>query len=441
MPAPWVPLGERGNLPGLDLWGNVVRMHLEKAQTRRRKRAAAIVASTAIAVSGLVAVVPASTASATNVRPDSANHAMGSWAGGPQARVTSDGRSTSWLEQGVTGRCGIDISYWDHQSPGVLDLNQLHSACAEFVFIKASEFSSGREGYSRYTFYETDKAAAKAAGMVIGAYQYAKPTADTAQIVADATAQAQGLIALTGPIRAGELPPVLDLEDAPSALGKSNLTLWAKTWLATAQQLTGRTPILYTYTNFMTTRLVADPDLVKYPLWQAHYYYKLTAPTAVAGWPIENRLFWQFTSAGQLPGTGGTATDLDVLMGTDDQYRNLIQTGTLPPQLPKPPTGRALYKAVGGLARIEAALAKNSRRRQAGYAHLWPKWAGLLGRGVAKQDLRYGSQHNLGRPNRSYVVLREVYSQGDLCAVALGQVVNAPWKTVSCPPRMRWSSF
>lgn len=404
-------------------------------------RAAIPVLAAGVIFSGASLLEPA--AAVTEAGPtEDANHAMGSWAGGLQARVTSDGRSTSWTEQGVTGRCGIDISYWDHQSPGVLNLAALHSACAEFVFIKASEFSSGREGYGRYSYYETDKAAAKAAGMVVGAYQYAKPTSDVSKIVSDATAQAQGLLAITGPIRPGELPPVLDLEDAPSSLGKSNLSLWAKTWLATVRQLTGRTPILYTYTNFMATRLNPDADLVQYPLWQAHYNYTLKAPTAVSGWPVGNRIFWQFTSAGQLPGTGGTATDLDVLLGTDEQYRDLAQLSALSPQLPKSTTsGRSLSKATAALARLETALARISRRHRAGYARIRPRPSGLLGRGADPRDLRYGSQHGLGRANRKSVVLRERYSGGDICAVALGQVVNAPWQTIACPAGYSWNGF
>lgn len=414
-------------------------MHRSSAVLGAPPRAAALLVSMAVVLPGVAVVVPTAAAAIPDTG-DSANHAMGSWARGPQARVTSDGRATSWAEQGVTGRCGIDISYWDHQGPGVLNLSLLRSACAEFVFIKASEFSNGREGYSRYTYYESDKAAAKAAGMVIGAYQYAKPTADTTQIVADATAQARGLLAITGPIRAGELPPVLDLEDAPSSLGKSNLTLWAKTWLSVAQQLTGRTPILYSYTNFMATRLNPDPDLVKYPLWQAHYYYKLSAPTAVSGWPVANRIFWQFTSAGQLPGTGGGATDLDVLLGTDDQYRNLIQSGSLAPPLPRPTTGRSRESAAVGLARLEAALSRLSRRKRAGYGHIHPKRRGLRAAGAAKVDLRLGSQRSLGKPGRKSVWIREAFAGGGVCAWAPSQVAGAAWVSAPCPA-IAWSIF
>ncbi len=362
---------------------------------------------------------------------------MGSWADDlVSSRVTSDGQSTSWDEQKVTGRRGVDVSYWNHQGPGVLNFNQLRTAGVEYAIIKASEFMSGKEGYLKYTYYEQDKAAAKAAGMVTGAYQYANPTSNAANIVADATAQATGLVAQTGPLHAGELPLILDLESSKTTLSKAQLSLWAETWLATAHQLTGRVPILYSYTNYLSTRLNPTSTLVQYPLWQAEYYYKRTLPTAVAGWPTDKRVMWQFSSKGLLAGSGSTYIDLNVFLGTDIQYQDLTKLANVPPQFVVGSRTRSQAAAEASLRRMERVLARLSRRRGVAFRHR--RFAGslrgtLLARGVTKRDLKYGGKHLLGVRSARTVWLRQTFTGGEICSVAPARTRGATWSRGACP--------
>ncbi len=144
--------------------------------------------------------------------------------------------------------------------------------------------------------------------MSVGGYQYGVPAPDLSNIVADARAQAAKIIANVGPLGAGYLPPVLDLESVPMTLDKAKLARWAVIWLRTVQAATGRTPILYTYPNFLQNRLRPTKNIKQFPLWQAEHGPGLRGPRQVAG--FQTPLFWQFTSNGLIPGAGADRTDL-----------------------------------------------------------------------------------------------------------------------------------
>lgn len=285
-----------------------------------------LLASGSAAAGPVVAAQPSAVASAQS---QSCSRSMGAWSG-QHCRAGDRGLAprTSWASQGLTGIGGIDISLWDHEGPGRLDLKKLSAAGARFVFIKASDGIASADATAT-RWWSIDSVAAADAGMLVGGYQYAQPAPVRLEenIVTDATRQATLMAGRMGTLPAGYLPPVLDLESAPSVLTATKLTLWANTWLQTVEQLTGRKPILYTYTNFAKTRLLADPALLSYPFWQAEYKPGVTVPTPIPGWPLGNRLFWQFSSQGHLPGSGGEATDLDEFMGTTAQ---LLALANLP---------------------------------------------------------------------------------------------------------------
>lgn len=412
-----------------------------------RRRALWTVGAAGALAAGALVAAPAGPVGAAPADPTAADaplHAMGSWQrGAVSSRVTSDGQATSWEEQGVSGRRGVDVSYWDHQGPGTLNFAKLRTVGVEFAFIKASEFMNGREGYDRYSYYAQDKAAANAAGVITGAYQYANPTSNPSRIVEDAAAQARGLVAKIGGVGPGELPPVLDLENSETSLGPANLSLWASTWMDTVESLTGREPILYSYTNYLATRLSPTRGVTKRPLWQAHYYYRISEPGAVSGWPRGNRMFWQFSSKGRPPGTGGAHTDLDVFLGTDADYQRLTQASSLQPAFS--PQRRGPAAAEASLARIESALQRMSLRRGRAYrsarlaAHAR---AGMLARGVTGRDLRYSGQYRLGKRNATTVWLRATYDGGAICSVAPARTPGAHWTRTPCPRSARiWSGI
>ena len=132
---------------------------------------------------------------------------------------------------------GPDVSGWQHPAGGGINWAAVRAAGASFAFVKASEGT-------RYTspYYRSDVTAARAQGLYVGAYHFARPSLP----ISNAAAEATYFTNVIGSVRGrGWLPPVLDLE-ADGGLSAANLTAWAHTFLQTLQARTGRVPILYT---------------------------------------------------------------------------------------------------------------------------------------------------------------------------------------------------
>lgn len=232
--------------------------------------------------------------------------------------------ATHWKHQGFTARKvrGVDVSRWDHVGPYRLSFRKLRRSGVRFVFIKASDGIPKYDAEAAY-WWSVDKPAAKAQGMLVGGYQYAVPTTDIASLEADAIAKATVAGNRVGRIRRGNLPLVLDLEEAPRVLTKEQLTMWALAWLRTAREITRTTPILYTYTNFVQTRLLPAAGLGEYHFWQADWGRGRAAPPQVTG--MKPAIFWQFSSDGAVMGAGARRTDLDVFMGTRRELLTLAR--------------------------------------------------------------------------------------------------------------------
>ena len=102
----------------------------------------------------------------------------------------------------------------------------------------------------------------------VGAYHFAVPD----RRCGDALAEARYCVARMAGLQL-ELPPVLDLEDNGAKLAPAELEAWALAWLAEVERLTGRKPILYSGTHFLTKHAGAGKQLaasgVRY--WVARY--------------------------------------------------------------------------------------------------------------------------------------------------------------------------
>jgi GH25 family lysozyme M1 (1,4-beta-N-acetylmuramidase) len=191
---------------------------------------------------------------------------------------------------------GPDLSHWQ----GAPDFMRLGHAGASFVFLKASEGE-------RYTdpSYARNHAAARLAGLFVGAYHFARPD----HALGSAIRQADHFTAVTGPTRPGDLPPVLDLEQT-GGLNPTELVGWASTFLARLRSRSGVRPILYTYSAFAADDLGAGAGVAglhAYPLWFARYSRlgTLRPPKAPAPWAREGWAFWQHTDRARVPGVAG----------------------------------------------------------------------------------------------------------------------------------------
>jgi hypothetical protein len=111
---------------------------------------------------------------------------------------------------------GIDISHWQ----GPIDWPAVAASGREFAFMKASESTT----YVDPT-YPTNDAGARAAGLVVGAYHFARPDLTPGDAVAEADHFANQLHLVSG-----DLPPVLDLEQT-GGLGVPDLHAWVEAFL------------------------------------------------------------------------------------------------------------------------------------------------------------------------------------------------------------------
>jgi lysozyme len=209
----------------------------------------------------------------------------------------------------------IDVS----ENNGSVDFQAVKRAGYVGVYIKAVEGAT----YHDKLFQEHYKAA-KAAGLPVGAYGFARPRTSSG------VAEADALVAAMKSAGHFDLPPMLDMEDA-GGLSKSSLAKWIHAWMDRMKVKTGRVPILYTYTAFAEEHL--DTSLSVYPLWIADYR-NIAAPPNVAGWT--RWLLWQYTETGQIPGIPGKHFDISAFAGSLDDLRrfcglkgvnNMLQRG------------------------------------------------------------------------------------------------------------------
>jgi lysozyme len=179
---------------------------------------------------------------------------------------------------------GIDVSH--HQ--GRIDWDRVHDAQiggepVRFVFIKATDGLHFLD-----SDFQRNLKQAREVGILCGAYHFFRPAVSARE-------QARHFIRHAH-LRAGDLPPVLDIEQT-GGLSTSALQDSALVWLRLVEQHYGVKPILYTYYNFKIRQLSA-PTFADYPHWIAHYYVSQTKPDVA--WK-----FWQHSDREQVDGIRG----------------------------------------------------------------------------------------------------------------------------------------
>lgn len=264
-------------------------------------------------------------------------------------------------ESGPGGRIhGMDISRWQHPGDAPIDFVKMYKAGIRFVMIKSSDTRDISDAQA-LKYLVMDHVAAQSAGIYTGFYYYATlpDSTDPAVVVRDAQAQAQRAIwrlASLGGYTNRDLSYALDLENncvrvasngSCSKYASRNLvTLWASTWLSAVADKTGRAPILYSYPQFLENAMSRSGDLLKYPLWVAHYSLNPFDPLSqpgqkvagcfVTSWTTANCsslwTVWQYTSCGiaKKYGVPGTRVDLDIFRGTPNAFLDLVKGTWIP---------------------------------------------------------------------------------------------------------------
>lgn len=192
---------------------------------------------------------------------------------------------------------GIDVSR--HQD--TIDWAQVAASGQRFVIAKATEGL-----FSVDPMYATNRAGAMAAGLVFGAYHFARPDLHPN----DPMGEADHFVD-TAQLGPGNIVPVLDLERSGD-LTQAQLTAWILAWLGEVTARTGVRPMVYTSPNGWANRTgdttaVADAGYTL--LWIANWF--VSEPTVPANdWQGNGWAFWQYSNCGTVPGIQG-CVDLD----------------------------------------------------------------------------------------------------------------------------------
>jgi GH25 family lysozyme M1 (1,4-beta-N-acetylmuramidase)/subtilase family serine protease len=206
---------------------------------------------------------------------------------------------------------GIDVSHYQ----GTINWNLVSASGKTFAYAKATEGMT----YTDPNFY-TYMANGVNAGLIMGAYHFARPDNNTA--IQDANNFISAASAYIGP---GFLPPALDIEDTPNNLqtsySPSQLTAWVQQWMTTVENATGVTPIIYTNANYAQ---YLNSSINNYGLWIANWSGGPSTPPTNLGvwndWKIK-----QYSETGIVSGISGNV-DLNVFNGNVAAFNSFINS-------------------------------------------------------------------------------------------------------------------
>ncbi len=201
-----------------------------------------------------------------------------------QASVCADGETVY----------GIDVSRFQ----GDIDWDPVANSGVKFAFIQISRSLTDVDAKFAYNWRR-----AKEVGILRGAYQRFQPGQDV-------IGQAQLFIDKLGPYEMGDLPPMLDVEDA-NGLSGPEIAAAVQQWMEYVEPRVGLKPIIYTGYYFWRDS-VASADFDEHPLWIANY--SATCPLIPDPWT--RWTFHQYSSSAMVPGISENTTDVNKFNGT-----------------------------------------------------------------------------------------------------------------------------
>jgi lysozyme len=201
---------------------------------------------------------------------------------------------------------GIDTSAYQQDT----NWNTVREAGYSFCYIKATE---GTDFISDQ--YAPDFSNAKDAGMLRGAYHYF-------HFGTDPIDQAKFFLTRYHPT-AGDLPPMLDLEDS-TTLEPAQCVEAISKFLAVVEAATRVRCALYMGFYYWEGTLGATDGFSGHPLWLAQYSDQEQPSMVPHVW--DKWTFWQYSGFANVPGVNGTC-DVDKFYGDLDQLRALCIPG------------------------------------------------------------------------------------------------------------------
>jgi lysozyme len=204
---------------------------------------------------------------------------------------------------------GIDVSKWQ----GTIDWRAVRAAGAQFAFIKATE--GGDVVDDRFA---QNYAAAKAAGVQVGAYHFV-------YWCRSAHEQAEWFKQHI-PTDPDALPPVLDVEwnghskTCPKKVPREEAVEKMRVMLKELEALTGKRPIIYTDITFHQD-VMSDGSFDAYPFW-----VRTVAAEPQEKYGDRHWNFWQYTTTGRVPGIRGDV-DRNAFNGTAEMWEKWLKGG------------------------------------------------------------------------------------------------------------------
>lgn len=204
---------------------------------------------------------------------------------------------------------GIDVSHYQ----GSINWGSVKNAGIDFAYIKATEGTSYKDPQ-----FNANYPAAHGAGVIRGAYHFARPGSSSG------ATQANFFAANGGAWSADDLtlPGALDLEAPPSGASCYGLTTtqmrnWITDFYNTYKSKTGRDVVIYTTASWWNSCTGSWTGMAsKSPLWVAHW--GTSNPTLPAGWSGTTWTVWQYTSTGSVSGISGNV-DRNNFNGSQDR--------------------------------------------------------------------------------------------------------------------------
>ena len=198
---------------------------------------------------------------------------------------------------------GVDVSHWN----GVVNYDRAAAAGARFVIAKATQGSVTDSAFVRNWTDASGK-------LLRGAYHWLTLAGKPSALDYNGWAEKQARIfahAFNGDM--GEIPPVVDYEDATGAPSAGTLRAALVAFLKEFELQTGVKPMIYTSPGFWRTYGSADLFWKQYELWIAHY--GVASPTVPAPWASWR--LWQYAPNGPGPtyGMQSRSADLNLFNG------------------------------------------------------------------------------------------------------------------------------
>lgn len=226
-------------------------------------------------------------------------------------------------------RSALDVSHYQ----GTIDWSAVVTDSLPSAGPIVAVWAKASEG-SRYVdaTFATNRDGARAAGLLVGGYHFARPSGE----IADAVDEARHFAAQLTAVRC-DLPPMLDVES--TLLDHAATATWTLTCALEIQRLIGVRPMIYTGAYFTGPHGMTDVRLAAFPLWLAAYPAgstpdpdpaALRLPRLPEAW--QRWAAWQFTSSSSIEGIAGRC-DANVV---DAAWLDSVLPAPLPTPTPTP---------------------------------------------------------------------------------------------------------